>query len=166
MQLPGIWFKYFSGTVKTPGTQAEKPAVPTNLKDIDMSIIDDIRIAQRDAGEAAVIRHLEAQGLSKPDPELQKADTHFIQPKITGYRQLSQAEVDLMNEGKALAEQCGTFIAKLRKHGDIARPSAPAAMPDDQSFLLLDQRWISIGTTSLQQGFMAVIRGIAQPTSF
>ena len=60
----------------------------------------------------------------------------FIQPKITGYRQLSEAEVALMNEGKALAEQCGAYIAKLRAHGDTAR------------------------------GFMAVIRGIAQPTSF
>jgi hypothetical protein len=29
----------------------------------------------------------------------------FTQPKITGYRQLSEAEVALMNEGKALAEQ-------------------------------------------------------------
>ena len=26
----------------------------------------------------------------------------FTQPKITGYRQLSEAEVALMNEGKAL----------------------------------------------------------------
>jgi hypothetical protein len=30
----------------------------------------------------------------------------------------------------------------------------------------LDQRWISIGATDLQRGFMAVIRGIAQPTTF
>ena len=38
----------------------------------------------------------------------------FTQPKITGYRQLSEAEVALMNEGKALAEACGAYIAKLR----------------------------------------------------
>ena len=38
----------------------------------------------------------------------------MIQPKVTGYRQLSEAEVALMNEGKALAEQCGAYIAKLR----------------------------------------------------
>ena len=31
----------------------------------------------------------------------------MIQPKVTGYRQLSEAEVALMNEGKALAEVCG-----------------------------------------------------------
>lgn len=34
--------------------------------------------------------------------------------KITGYRDLSQEEIDAMNECKALAEQCGALIAKLR----------------------------------------------------
>jgi hypothetical protein len=83
----------------------------------------------------------------------------FTQPKITGYRQLSEAEVALMNEGKALAEACGAYIAKLRTHGDISRPSDYVGPP-------LDQRWISIGATDLQRGWMAVIRGIAQPTTF
>lgn len=31
----------------------------------------------------------------------------FIQPKITGYRQLNAEEAALMNEGKALAVQVG-----------------------------------------------------------
>lgn len=82
----------------------------------------------------------------------------LIQPAITGYRQLSQAEADLMNEGKALAQQCGAFIAKLRTHPPVGAISdvGPA----------LDQRWISIGATKLQEGFMCVTRGIAQPTTF
>lgn len=86
------------------------------------------------------------------------SDKHFLQPKITGYRQLSDAEVALMNEGKALAEACGAYIAKLRQ-----------PIPDGESesgTRALDQRWISIGATDLQRGFMAVIRGIAQPTTF
>ena len=33
--------------------------------------------------------------------------------KIKGYRDLSQAEIDLMNEGKELAEKVGEFVAKL-----------------------------------------------------
>ena len=74
----------------------------------------------------------------------------FTQPKITGYRQLSEAEVALMNEGKALAEQCGAFVEKLQR---LEYPP-------------LDRRWVAIGATQLQQGWMAVIRGIAQPTSF
>ena len=91
----------------------------------------------------------------------------MIQPKITGYRQLTEAEVALMNEGKALAEACGAYIAKLR--------TMPATGADGKPFTAerhngphpsLDQRWISIGATDLQRGFMAVIRGIAQPTTF
>ncbi|HOX90797.1 MAG TPA: hypothetical protein PLN55_14370 [Burkholderiaceae bacterium] len=74
----------------------------------------------------------------------------MIQPKITGYRQLSEEDAALMNEGKALAEQVGAYVEKLRTK---ASPT-------------LDQRWISIGATDLQKGFMAVIRGIAQPTTF
>lgn len=81
--------------------------------------------------------------------------------KIKGYRDLSQTEIDLMNEGKALAEQCGAYIAKLRQHGDVARPGTAVVTGP-----ALDQRWISIGATDLQRGFMAVIRGIAQPTTF
>ena len=84
--------------------------------------------------------------------------------KIKGYRELSQAEIDLMNEGKALAEQCGAYIAKLRTHTGLA--SYDAAGNEARTDLVLDQRWISIGATGLQRGFMAVIRGIAQPTTF
>lgn len=88
----------------------------------------------------------------------------FIQPKITGYRQLTEAEVTLMNEGKALAEQCGAYIAKLRTHdGSVAISATDAEIA---STLVLDQRWISIGATDLQLGFMAIIRGITQPTTF
>lgn len=68
--------------------------------------------------------------------------------KIKGYRDLSQEEIDLMNEGKALAEKCGDFINKLQ------------AMESN------DQRCVSLGKTNLQQGFMWAIRGIAQPQTF
>ena len=73
----------------------------------------------------------------------------MIQPRVIGYRQLTEEEVKLMNEGKEIAEQCGIYVAKLRALGAT-----------------LDQRWVSIGATDLQLGFMAVIRGIAQPTTF
>ena len=85
----------------------------------------------------------------------------MIQPKVTGYRQLTEAEVALMNEGKALAEQCGEYIAKLRTYADVARKTDVQQLTPP-----LDQYWVSIGATDLQRGFMAVIRGIAQPTTF
>jgi hypothetical protein len=72
----------------------------------------------------------------------------LIQPKITGYRQLTQDEADAMNKVKLHAKVIGELIEELR------------GMPG------LDQRWVSIGATDLQRGFMAVVRGIAQPTTF
>lgn len=68
--------------------------------------------------------------------------------KITGYRDLSQEEIDLMNEGKRLAEMCGDFIEKLESNPET------------------DKRCSSLGKTNLQQGFMWAIRSVAKPTTF
>ena len=72
----------------------------------------------------------------------------FTQPKITGYRQLNEAEAALMNEIKAEGVKLGELVAKLRSTEG------------------LDQRWVSIGATDLQTGLMALTRGVAQPTTF
>lgn len=68
--------------------------------------------------------------------------------KIKGYRDLSQEEIDLMNEIKAKGVELGELIKKLRSTEG------------------LDQRWISIGATDMQTGLMALTRGVAQPTTF
>lgn len=68
--------------------------------------------------------------------------------QITGYRDLGQSEIDKMNAVKAQAAEVGALMDQL------------AADPD------LDQRWLSIARTHLQQGFMAAVRAIAQPTTF
>jgi hypothetical protein len=88
---------------------------------------------------------------------------------IKGYRDLSPEEIALMNEGKALAEQCGAYIEKLRAMpatGANGIPFMTDAADNAPAQPSLDHRWISIGATDLQRGFMAVIRGIAQPTNF
>lgn len=72
----------------------------------------------------------------------------FVQPKITGYRQLGPVEAALMNEVKAKGEELGALVAKLR--GNVE----------------LDQRWVSIGATDLQTGLMALTRAVAKPTTF
>jgi len=68
--------------------------------------------------------------------------------KIKGYRDLSQQEIDDMNESKELAAQVGTLIEKLYTIESI------------------DKRWLSIAKTDLQKGFMSMVRSIAQPESF
>lgn len=75
--------------------------------------------------------------------------------KIKGYRDLSQQEIDLMNEAKHLSELVGDFVEKLNK-ADFA----------DTSDQVPDKRWVNIGTTHLQQGFMSIVRAIAKPTTF
>lgn len=68
--------------------------------------------------------------------------------KIKGYRDLSEKEIDLINEAKSLAELCGKFIAKLEATEGT------------------DKRNVALGKTNLQQGFMWAIRSVAQPTTF
>lgn len=72
----------------------------------------------------------------------------MIQPKIIGYRQLTEAEGALMNKIKAQGEVLADLIVELRNDKTI------------------DGRWISIGETDLQTGLMALTRAVAQPTTF
>jgi hypothetical protein len=67
---------------------------------------------------------------------------------IKGYRDLSQVEIDLMNEIKQQGVVLEALCLRLRGNPDI------------------DQRWVSIGTTDLQTGLMALVRSVAQPTTF
>ena len=67
---------------------------------------------------------------------------------IKGYRELSEAEIALMNEIKRLGEVLGELVSRLRATEDI------------------DQRWVSIGATDLQTGLMALTRAVARPESF
>lgn len=68
--------------------------------------------------------------------------------KIAGYRELSQEEIDLMNEVKAKGAELGELLTKLQNVGT------------------LNPRWLAIGRTDLQTGLMALTRAIAQPTFF
>lgn len=68
--------------------------------------------------------------------------------QIKGYRELTQVEIDLMNEIKTKGAELGELVNKLRTTEG------------------LDQRWVSIGTTDFQTGLMALTRSVAQPTFF
>lgn len=67
---------------------------------------------------------------------------------IKGYRDLSQAEVDLMNKLKEVAVTVGEWV-------DIVLDD-----PDT------DKRWANIAKTDLQKGFMSLIRAVAKPETF
>ena len=81
--------------------------------------------------------------------------------QIKGYRELNAEEIALMNEIKSKGAELGDLVAKLRQYGiDGSLP------PDQRGPSPLDQRWISIGATHLQEGLMALTRGVARPTFF
>lgn len=68
--------------------------------------------------------------------------------KITGYRELSQEEIDTMNA--------------IKQHG-IALDALVTKMSGIEN---IDKRGLAIGTTDLQTGLMALTRAVAQPTTF
>jgi hypothetical protein len=67
---------------------------------------------------------------------------------IKGYRDLTQEEIDLMNEVKAKGEELKVLIEKLR------------GLPSN------DIKWIEVGELQLKQGIMSLVRSVAQPESF
>jgi hypothetical protein len=74
--------------------------------------------------------------------------------KIKGYRELNQDEIDLMNKIKAEGERLGEIISDLEKMN--VRTGSHA----------IDMRFVAIGKTDLQTGIMALVRAVAQPTTF
>ena len=80
--------------------------------------------------------------------------------KISGYRDLTQDEIDLMNEAKDLEAK---ILAFHRKVGD-----ALAQQSQDESERLRRAdaqatRWHAMARTDIEKGFMALVRSIAQP---
>ena len=68
--------------------------------------------------------------------------------KIKGYRDLTQEEIDLMNEVKEKGAELGVLIEKLDNMDEI------------------DKEWLSSGRLLVQQGLMAGTRSITRPDFF
>lgn len=70
--------------------------------------------------------------------------------QITGYRDFTQEEIDQINVIKQAGNTLETMITYMQT----------------SDTLKVDQRWLSIAKTHLQQGLMALTRSVAKPTSF
>jgi len=79
--------------------------------------------------------------------------------QIKGYRELSQAEIDLMNRIKEKGAEFEALIGDL--HDTQSAITAEFGTPDGEA-----RRWIAIGKTHLQQGLMALTRAVAKPEFF
>lgn len=70
--------------------------------------------------------------------------------EIKGYRILTGAEIDQINEAKKYGDKIGNFIDGLEAAPDWA----------------VDKRWLAIARTDLQKGIMSLVRAIAKPEGF
>ena len=104
--------------------------------------------------------------------------------KITGYRELSQEEIDLMNEVKALGAAIEAVELKVRAHveaqtdqaygrgfdPEMGRKVAYGAegMEAEQQRLkdATPDRFIALAKTEFQTGLMYLTRAVAQPTFY
>ena len=103
--------------------------------------------------------------------------------KITGYRELSQEEIDLMNEVKALGAAIEAVELKVRAHveaqtdqaygrvfdPEMGRKVAYGAEGEAEQQRLKDatpDRFIALAKTEFQTGLMYLTRAVAQPTFY
>ena len=67
-------------------------------------------------------------------------------PRISGYRQLSDDEVRVVNRIKALEREVGFAWQQVREDvNDV------------------DRRWLAVARTHFQEGFSALVRSVARP---
>lgn len=93
--------------------------------------------------------------------------------QIKGYRELSQAEIDLMNEVKAAGPQLEALFKKIKAHIEQQRGYAEHQQLLENNPAELDRinaaepdKWIAWASDMTQSALMYATRSIAQPTFF
>jgi len=86
--------------------------------------------------------------------------------KIKGYRQLSDAEIALVNMYKDLEKQLMTLLQRammeeIERHAKVR--DSDLYTPDFEAEHQESMRWINIARTDLQKGVMAAIRAVTKP---
>ena len=100
--------------------------------------------------------------------------------KISGYRELNQEEIDLMNEIKALGPVLEDMIIKVKLHltnqintayqtvnaTDFPLNKEEAQCVVDRHSDATPARWANMAATEFQVALMKLTRAVAQPTFF
>ncbi|VVD97993.1 hypothetical protein PCO31110_01989 [Pandoraea communis] len=92
--------------------------------------------------------------------------------RIAGYRDLTEDEISLMNEVKTKAVEVGALVETLRGRLPAFKIDGEPVQVGDQTLVAVSDeayetdRWLTIGQDHLQQGFMALTRAVARPTTF
>ena len=92
---------------------------------------------------------------------------------IKGYRELTQAEIDLMNKikevGPHLKELCDSVRAHVERQRTAAQSIADASGDDQERDRLVaaePDKWANWANDSFQVALMYLTRAVAQPTTF
>lgn len=91
--------------------------------------------------------------------------------KITGYRELSQAEIDLINEIKAEGVRLQALSVRVQEHILLQRAQFPAGSEEADAVnvrhnIAEPDKWASWAKDGFQTNLMYLTRAVAQPTSF
>lgn len=85
-------------------------------------------------------------------------------------RELSQEEIDLINQIKAMEKQCLALVNKVQGHLadtynelDQARRTGSCVEEFNRFNAADPHRWSNIARTDIQTGFMALVRSVVQP---
>lgn len=88
-------------------------------------------------------------------------DQHTL---ISGYRDLNQEEIDLMNEIKQLEAHALVLVEKCRKKiAQQYNTNSPDSVETLRAERSSANKWASVALTDLEKGFMALVRSVAQP---
>lgn len=83
---------------------------------------------------------------------------------IKTYRELSQADIDLMNRVKAHEAVTAELLKDVRKHLEVQAIASMEDMAERERIERAEPyRWTAIAKTDFQTACMALVRSIAQP---
>ena len=85
-------------------------------------------------------------GPAEPTPASELINIHPNTPPVKGYRNLTQAEVDLINEIKTKGNELGELLDRVRAAGA--------------------DHWANAAEDKLRIGIMLLVRSVAKPTGF
>ena len=94
--------------------------------------------------------------------------------KITGYRELDQEEIDLMNKVKALGVEIESVLKAVEANTEEKRSQTlnPDLSEEERTKLFVaienatPERFLALAKTELQTGLMYATRAVAQPEFF
>lgn len=79
--------------------------------------------------------------------------------QIKGYRELTQTEIDLMNQIKSQGVLLQETLCEVHQH--LYATNAEFGTPDAEH-----RRWCAIAKTHFQEGLIALTRAVAKPDFF